>query len=118
MYLPVSVSEFAATFVGRSDSRWLPRFYELASRKQVRIFMGTTAPGRDARDADWLHNAETMFKHAKKLGGSDVTLIVLWDEEQSGSTGGVSDFVKLAKEAAVRVQIIESRLLFGLDPKS
>ncbi len=134
-YLAVQPQIYVTTSVNKAKGNWVQRFWDLhaahAARKQVRILSQATdvkddseylpAWLRDKKDYSiWQRNNLWMLFNAlaegcdDKTGDPNLTLIALWDGAEGDGPGGTGDLVRKVENLGARVEIINTKELFGL----
>jgi hypothetical protein len=136
LYLAVQPTIYVTTSVNKAGPGWVQRFWNLHKshfeRNQVRIL----SPAPEAEDNDknylpawlrdkkdyniWQRNNLWMLYNAlaegcdEKTGDPNLTLIALWDGADGDGPGGTGDLVNKVEKLGARVEIINTKELFGL----
>lgn len=128
LYLALPPDLYKDRSVRGAGDAWVARFDRLAQQLQSRT-RTLAALRSDAGDPEelpawlqplphydvWQRCNLWMLHGAFAFGAGRVTLIALWDGEPEGDgPGGTSHLVKAARAAGARVDIIDTKALFGL----
>lgn len=135
LYLAVQPQIYVTKSV-KAGPNWVQRFWDLynahVARNQIRVLCQTTEPA--AKDIDylpawlrdkqnytiWQRNNLWMLFNAlaegcdEKTGDPNLTLIALWDGAEGDGPGGTGDLVQKVEKLGARVEIINTKEVFGL----
>lgn len=125
LYLALPPARYKNESVRGAGDGWVRRFEDLEHRLSDRTRLmcelhGETEelPGWLAvrQDYDiWQRNNLWMLQNALAFGPDRVTLIALWDGQESGDgPGGTAHLVDLARRHGAEVDVVDTKTLFGL----
>jgi len=135
LYLAIPPQTYVNTSVNKAGGNWVDRFWKLhkahSDRNQVRILSEATEVNdekdylpawlRNKKDYGiWQRNNLWMLYNAlaescdNKTGDPNLTLIALWDGAKGDGPGGTGDLVEKVTRLGGRVEIINTKQLFGL----
>lgn len=103
IYLALPQDEYKRTSVSFAGKEWTARFDELTSELPVRVL-----PEKKEKDNIWEQTNLWMLHDALQGGGSNMTLIALWDGKGGDGEGGTEHMVRMAKEAGAEIMIIDT----------
>ncbi|MCI0434499.1 MAG: hypothetical protein L0271_12790 [Gemmatimonadetes bacterium] len=121
LYLAIPQDDYQVASVQDAGPAWVERFRAICQRVPPRVLQdGPELPDwlRDRKDYSvWQRNNLWMLHHALAIGGgSNVTLIALWDGESTGDgPGGSADMVRKAEARGARKRHLETTTLFAGD---
>jgi hypothetical protein len=111
IYLALPPDQYARRSVEPSQGDWRDRFDQLVNDPKRRILQ------EQEELPDWLFEKGTSYKvweranlwmlgRAMAHGGSNMTLVALWDGKSGDGPGGTADMVARAKERGARVVLL------------
>jgi hypothetical protein len=117
--LPMPVEAVARRFFAEADS-WRSRFHaivDLHAQTLLQLADQDGLPrwlqGREGVDP-WERGNRWIMRLAQALAPHRATLLVLWDGQDTGATGGTSHLVRMARESGrFEIDVIDSRELLG-----
>ena len=105
IFLALPVNEFKKASVSFAGKEWDDRFDRLVSKLPLHILEGSDANNKDKnvyeRTNLW------MLHIALENGGKNMTLIALWDKKAGDGSGGTEHMIKIAKDKAAEIRIID-----------
>ena len=105
IFLASPVNEFKKSSVSFAGKAWGKRFDKLVSKLPIHILEGTDPNNKDKNIYE-LTNL-WMLQIALENGGKNMTLVALWDKKAGDGSGGTEHMIKIAKEAAAEICIID-----------
>ena len=107
IYLASSADEFKKGSVSFAGKNWEDRFDALLKQLPCHELPPTT----DTTMNKYERTNEWMLETALSEGGSNLTLIALWDGGGGDGKGGTKDMINMAKEKGAQVEIIDIKQL-------
>lgn len=122
LYLALPRNEYIKESVQGAGPEWVLRFNKLYGTLQRRELAQSAAMPRWLREKNkygiWQRNNLWVLSNAIALdkagGGTNVTLIALWNGKKGDAPGGTEDMVEQSKERGARTIILPTEKLFGL----
>jgi hypothetical protein len=128
LYLALPAARYKDESVRGAGDDWVRRFDKLETDLQPRCRVMSDLKSEGGRPDElprwlqarkdygiWQRNNLWMLYGGLAFGPGRVTLIVLWDSKSEGDgPGGTADLVKTARDLGAEVEVIDSKLLFGL----
>ena len=105
MYLALPIEEFKKASVSFAGAIWEARFEKLIKGLPVHILPDEN--DNNNSDNIWERSNLWMLNVALKNGGSNMTLMALWDGKGGDGKGGTEHMVEISKEKGARVDIID-----------
>lgn len=110
IYLPSDEPAFLDTSVRFAGDRWVERYHAIVARCQC--FIASEALGPLPEGADPYERTNLwMLDEARRVGGTDVSFICLWNGEGGDGPGGTKHMMDLVREMNGRVEWIDIRKL-------
>lgn len=103
MYLALPVEKFKKESVSFAGKEWDERFDELIAEIPVHIL----DEKEDRNSNVWEMANMWMLENGLKNGGSNMTLLALWDGKGGDGSGGTEHMIKKAREQGAEVEIID-----------
>lgn len=117
IYLALPKEQYIVTSVQHGGPRWVERFNQLNLRLESRVLSPTKELPRWLREKNaysiWQRNNLWTFFNALAFGGSNVTLIALWDGRGGDGPGGTEDMVAHAGSHGAKTIIIDTNTVFS-----
>ena len=104
MYLALPIDDFKKASVSFAGTDWEKRFNILTKKIPVHILPDTKS--NNISLSVWELANLWMLDKALKNGGSNMTLLALWDGKGGDGNGGTEHMVKSANEEGAKVEII------------
>ncbi|HEX8723058.1 MAG TPA: hypothetical protein VF736_20740 [Pyrinomonadaceae bacterium] len=123
LYLAVPREEYVAASVRDAGPVWVRRFERLYDALERRVLSSSEGPPRWLREKGegysvWQRCNLWMLANAVALcregGGSDLTLVALWNGSKGDGAGGTEDMIRQAEGRGARTVILHTGQLFGL----
>jgi hypothetical protein len=118
MYLVIPRDEYVKASVAPSGSNWVKRFNHQQKTDACRTYQQSEALPvwlQDRKDYGvWQRSNAWMLYNALMLGGTNTTLIALWDGKGGDGPGGTQHMVESAAERGAHTIILDTNKLFGL----
>jgi hypothetical protein len=110
VYLPFDEPTFLDKSVRFAGDRWVERYRAVVARAQR--FIAPEALGPLAEGADPYERTNLwMLDEARRIGGTDVSFICLWNGEGGDGPGGTQHMMDIVREMNGRVEWIDIRTL-------
>ncbi len=111
MYLTLPRKKFLAESVAFAGHEWIDRFDRLFKNLQHPVLSDSEElPGWLKKKQDyniWVRNNLWMLYSVLVNGGTNMTLLALWDRKGGDGAGGTEHMVKIAKEKGAKVIMID-----------
>jgi hypothetical protein len=118
MYLVIPRDEYVKASVAPSGPNWISRFNHQQETAACRTYQQSGALPvwlQDRKDYGvWQRSNAWMLHNALVLGGTNTTLIALWDGKGGDGPGGTQHMVESSGERGARTIILDTNKLFGL----
>ena len=118
MYLALPREQFLAASVQFAGAQWVKRFDRLLDKLPERILLDTSELPKWLQKKPnysiWVRNNIWMLESALVNGGSQMTLIALWDGKGGDRPGGSEHMIQVAQEKGATTIVIDTKELFGL----
>jgi len=119
IYLALPADAYIAASVASSGPEWVRRFHELHStHTSVPVLSDTEKlPEWLSTKPDysiWQRNNLWLLYEALAAGPENVTLIALWNGQTGDGPGGTEHMTGIARERGARVEILDTKELFGI----
>jgi hypothetical protein len=112
--LPMPKEDFAAQVFANLDS-WRTRYLALVASRKVLALSDQAGLPRWFKRPEvnaWERGNRWVIEMARASGAANITVIALWDERSTGDApGGTAHMVRLARDAGIGVDLIDSRRL-------
>jgi hypothetical protein len=117
IFLALPQKEYIVTSVQHGGPQWIDRFNQLNHRLDSRVLSPTKELPNWLRKKNgysiWQRTNLWILFNALVLGGSNVTLIALWDGRGGDGPGGTEDMVNHAKSQGAKTIIIDTDTVFA-----
>ena len=118
MHLVIPRDEYVKASVAPSGPNWVRRFNHQQDTAGCRTYQQSEALPvwlQDRKDYGvWQRSNAWMLHNALVLGGTNTTLIALWDGKGGDGPGGTQHMVESAGERGAHTIILDTNKLFGL----
>jgi hypothetical protein len=110
IYLPFDEATFLDASVNFADDRWPQRYRDVVAQAQLFIAPDVLGPLPDGVDPFERANL-WMLDEARRIGGSAVSFICLWNGEGGDGPGGTKHMIDAVRDAGGDVDWIDIRKL-------
>jgi hypothetical protein len=123
LYLALPRADYVTASVQDAGPDWVQRFNNLYDKLERRELAATKDMPRWLREKGdkynvWQRSNLWILSNAialdRKGGGTNLTLIALWNGKQGDGAGGTEDMVEQARKRGARTNILPTETLFGL----
>jgi hypothetical protein len=117
IYLALPKEQYIVASVQRGGMHWVDRFNQLTQRLETRVLANSKELPKWLNEKSdytiWQRNNLWTFFTALASGGSNMTLIALWNGRGGDGPGGTEDMVEHAKAHGAKTLIIDTNVLFS-----
>ena len=122
LYLTLPPGAYVAASVASAGPDWVRRFFDLYSlHPSAPVLSDTqTPPGwlsKKPAYSIWQRNNLWLLYEALAPGPENVTVIALWNGATGDGPGGTEHMIGIARERGARVEILDTKRIFGGGPK-
>ena len=122
LYLTLPPGAYVAASVASAGPDWVRRFFDLYSlHPSAPVLSDTqTPPGwlsKKPAYTIWQRNNLWLLYEALAPGPENVTVIALWNGATGDGPGGTEHMIGIARERGARVEILDTKRIFGGGPK-
>jgi hypothetical protein len=118
LFLALPQDQYCVASVQSAGPTWIERYNDLCQRLPPRILGPSRELARWLRPKQnydiWRRTNLWMLHNAIALGGTNVTLIALWDGQGGDGPGGTEDMFENAKQRGAKPIILDTKQLFGI----
>lgn len=129
LLLALPPTSYVSESVAPAGPNWVSRFYEIYARfpsapilsatKELPEWLARSEFAHRSLPYDiWQRSSRWLLYEGLGEGAEHTTVIALWNGEIGDAHGGTEYLVDLAKSHGVRVEIIDTKRLFGLGPSA
>jgi len=119
MYLVIPRDEYVKISVAPAGTKWVDRFTHQEETAACRVYQQSESVPtwlQNRKDYGvWQRSNGWMLHNALALGGTNMTLIALWDGKGGDGPGGTQQMVESARGRGARTIILDTNELFGLE---
>jgi hypothetical protein len=117
IFLALPRDEYIQSSVAHAGPEWIAEFDRLCASRPVRVLSNSKELPRWLQDKPdysiWQRSNLWMQFHALAVGGSNVSLIALWNGARGDGPGGTEDMVKKAAERGARTIVLNTQDVFA-----
>jgi hypothetical protein len=118
LYLIIPRDEYVKASVAPAGTKWVDRFNHQLETAAYRVYQQSESLPtwlQNKKDYDvWQRSNGWILHNALALGGTNATLIALWDGKGGDGPGGTQHMVESARERGARTVILDTNELFSL----
>jgi len=120
LYLVIPRDEYVKASVAPAGTKWVDRFSHQLETAACRVYQQSESLPiwlQNKKDYGvWQRSNGWILHNALALGGTNTTLIALWDGKGGDGPGGTQHMVESARERGARTIVLDTNELFGLKP--